>query len=135
MTDEQIAAGILAVFICFPVLVLFLMGRFSLWTSIARKYPSTKCSVDHWDTLKLFSLGATAYRRCTQVSLSATHIHFRQIPPFSLFYRPISVPYEKVVCIRERDYVFIDGFKNYSFVLPPDLFTALAHKVEQCALE
>lgn len=38
-----------------------------------------------------------------------------------------------VVCISQRDYAFFTGFKNYSFVLPPELFATLATRAEQAA--
>lgn len=133
MSDEQIAIGLFTVFICFPALIVFFMSRFSLWSRISRQYSFIERATDRWETLKLFSVGYTAYRRCVQVSLSSTHIHFRQIPPFSLFLRPFSIPYEMVTCSSHRNNLFFVGFENYSFSLPPELFATLATRADQDA--
>ena len=132
MNDLHLIIGLVTVFICFPALIVFSMSRFSLWSKISRQYPFIECAADRWETLKLFNIGSTAYRRCAQVSLSSTHIHFRQIPPFSLFYSPFSIPYSTITSSSHANYHFyFTGFAHYTFSLPPNLFERLINLAEQ----
>jgi hypothetical protein len=88
-------------------IVLYVIGHWSGWFQLAKKYPEKAVYHGDWESFQSVSLQGISFNRCVHIGISAEALFLRPCFPFNRLFAPLEIPWSAVNSATRREVFWI----------------------------